>query len=417
MNYLLNEKKFLGINGLGRMGKLSLWYHLTERTFDGAIINVGREVGKSLDDIIHFITVDSTYGSLNHFLHGHCGKPVNIEVIDREAKIFTIDGFYIKVLTQSRIPENIDWGKEGAHLIVECTGKFLDPTIQPNESKGSLVGHLAAGARKVIVSAPFKIKNPAIESSDCPTLIYGINHNSYNPISHNIISAASCTTTGLAHMIKPLIENEYTKDILTASMSTVHAVTNTQSVLDTLPTANTSDLRKNRSALNNIILSSTGAAKTLEKVIPEIMNFGFMADSIRIPTASVSLIALNMTFNARMNEDSTPLINSELIKNIYKNASNGTQKNLLHFSEEQNASIDILGFPAAVVIEGKEIHTRTGFLKIPINMLNSVGLNQCSKDVNLPVTHAKILGWYDNEFGSYVRSLGKLTEHISVSVY
>lgn len=417
MNDLLNEKRFLGINGLGRMGKLTLWYHLTRRAFDGVVINVGREVGKSLEDIIHFITVDSTYGSLSHFLYGHSGKRIQTEIIDREANLFAIDGFYIKILMSNRLPENINWGREGVPLVIECTGRFLDPTVQSNDTKGSLVGHLAAGARKVIVSAPFKIKNPAADASDFPTLIFGINHHSYNPTSHNIISAASCTTTGLAHMIKPLIENEFTKDILTASMSTVHAVTNTQSVLDTVPSANTSDLRKNRSALNNIILSSTGAAKTLEKVIPEIMNFGFMADSIRIPTSSVSLIALNMTFNARMNEDGTPLINSELIKAIYKNASNGTQKDLLHFSEAQNASVDILGFPAAVVIEGKEIHTRTGFLKIPVNMLNSAGAGQCSKDVNLPVTHAKILGWYDNEFGSYVSSLGKLTEHISASVY
>lgn len=409
----INEKKLLGINGLGRVGKLTLWYHLVSKSFDGIVINVGRNVGKSFEDLVQTISSDSTYGSLNHFLYGHSGKKIKIEITDSENGIIGIDGFPVKILTKVRSPQDINWKNEGVRVVVDCTGRFLDPTVPGNDPNGSIAGHLVAGAQKVIASAPFKIKNSSMnDSDDFPTLIYGINHSSFNPTQHQIISAASCTTTGLAHMIKPLLEDKETNNILTASMSTVHAATNTQSVLDSVPTTGTSDLRKNRSVLNNIILSTTGAAKTLEKVIPQIINFGFMADSIRIPTTSVSLIALNITFNSRLNENGMPFINAEHIKNIYKLAATGSQKDLLYFSTKQNVSLDLLGLPAAVVIEGNEIHTRTGFLKVPYEVLSSVGIGNM-KEVNIPVTHAKIMGWYDNEYGSYVYSLGKLTEYVA----
>ncbi len=413
MKYTMKEKNLLGINGLGRIGKLTMWYHLLSRTFDGIVINTGREVGRNLDDLIQTISSDSTYGLLSHFLYGHSGKKCNIEIIDRENGIFEIDGFYIKLLSKDRNPQNINWKNEAVRIVVDCTGKFVDPTISETDPKGSLAGHLSAGAQKVIVSAPFKIKNTALEDiGRHPTFIFGINHLNYNPLQHHIISAASCTTTGLAHMINPLLEDKETNNILTASMSTVHAATNSQSVLDSVPSTGTSDLRKNRSVLNNIILSSTGATKTLEKVLPQIINFGFMADSIRIPTSSVSLIALNITFNSRLNENGMPIINANYIKNIYKMVANRSQKDLLYFSSIQNVSSDLLGLSAAIVIEGNEIHTRTGFLKVPAEVLASVGVNH-AQNINIPVTHAKILGWYDNEYGSYVNCLGKLTEHIA----
>ncbi len=413
MNIKINEKKILGINSIGRIGKLSLWYHLYSRNFDGIVINQGREVGKGLDDVIQAISSDSTYGSLSSFLYGYHGKKCKIEITDRDNGCFTIDDFPIKVLTKERNPQNINWRDERVRIVVDCTGKFLDPTVPPNDSKGSILGHLDAGAQKVIASAPFKIKYaPAENVDDFPTLIYGINHLSYNSQKHNVISAASCTTTGLAHMIMPLLEDKETCNVLTASMSTVHAATNTQSVLDSVPSTGTSDLRKNRSVLNNIILSSTGAAKTLEKVIPKIINFGFMADSIRIPTSSVSLIALNITFNTRLDENNQPFINANHIKNIYKIAANGSQKDLLYYTDKQNVSLDLLGLPAAIVIEGNEIHTRTGFLQVPPEVLASIGISNIN-EVNIPVTHAKIMGWYDNEYGSYVYCLGKLTEYVS----
>jgi len=408
-----NKKKILGINGLGRMGKLSLWYHLATREFDGAVINVGREVGKKLEDFIHTMISDTTYGRLDAFLYGHSGRKLNIEIVDNASGLFIIDGFTIKVLRTERNPAKINWQAEGVRVVVDCTGKFLDPTLSAQDPKGSLSGHLEAGGMKIIASAPFKIKNPALDDPDVyPTLIYGINHLSFDPLKHHIISAASCTTTGLAHMIKPLLEDKETSRVLTASMSTVHAATNTQSVLDSVPVTGTSDLRKNRSVLNNIILSTTGAAKTLERVIPEVVAFGFMADSIRIPTSTVSLIALNITFNSRLDENGMPYINADLIKSLYKTAAAGPQKDILYFSEKQNVSSDIMGFPAAVVIEGNELHTRTGFLQLNAETLAHAGIKELS-EVNLPVTHAKIMGWYDNEYGSYVNSLGRLTNYIA----
>lgn len=412
MDKYLKGKNLLGVNGLGRIGKLTLWYHLLSRHFDGIVINVGRDVGKSLEDLIHAISSDSTYGSLNRFIYGYGGKNCNITLVDRETGMLDIDGFAVKILNKERNPINLHWKKEGVKIVIDCTGKFLDPTLPDNDPNGSLVGHMSAGAQKVIASAPFKIKDSSkAESVSSPTLIYGINHLNYNPVKDNIISAASCTTTGLAHMMLPLLEDAETKNVLTASMSTVHAATNTQSVLDSVPSKGASDLRKNRSVLDNIILSSTGAARTLEKVMPQIVNFGFMADSVRIPTSTVSLIALNITFNSHMDDNGAPVINASYINNIYKNAAKGAQKDLLIFSEQQNVSSDLLGFSAAVVIEGHETHTRTGFLKLSGETLFALTGNN-RQDINIPVTHAKIMGWYDNEYGSYVTSLGKLTEYI-----
>lgn len=413
MNISIKEKKLIGINSLGRIGKLTLWNHLSTRNFDGAVINVGRTVGKKLEDIIHTIERDTTYGMMNHFLYGFSGKKSEIKIVDSESGMLEIDGFPVKILRKERNPAMIGWQNEGVRIVVDCTGKFLDPTIPADSPKGSLMGHLTSGAHKVIASAPFKIKdNSVTETTDAPTIIYGINHLNYIPYKHHLISAASCTTTGLAHMVLPLLEDKETMHVLTASMSTVHAATNTQSVLDAVPKTGTSDLRKNRSVLNNIILSSTGAASTLEKVLPQIINFGFMADSVRIPTSTVSLIALNITFNSRMNGNGEPVINANYINNIYDEAAKGPQKDLLVYSAKQNVSADMIGFPAAVVIEGHETHTRTGFLKVPNSILQSVGIKDI-QDINIPVTHAKILGWYDNEYGSYVYSMGKLTEYIA----
>lgn len=412
MNISLREKKLLGINGLGRIGKLMLWYQLLSKHFDGVVINVGREVGKRIEDLVHAIGADSTYGSLSHFLYGFSGRQCEIRIVDAEEGLLEIDGMPVKVMRSERNPKHIGWMQEGVRIVVDCTGKFLDPTLSADDPRGSLMGHLNSGAHKVIASAPFKIKDTTLaDSVDAPTLIYGVNHLNYLPGKHHLVSAASCTTTGLAHMMLPLLEDVETMNVLTASMSTVHAATNTQSVLDAVPSSGTSDLRKNRSALNNIILSTTGAAATLEKVLPQIINFGFMADSVRIPTTTVSLIALNITFNSRMNGNGNPVISAEYINNIYKQAARGPQQGLLHFSEKQNVSVDLLGFRAAVVIEGHETHTRTGFLKVPHDILASVGISNV-QDINIPVTHAKIMGWYDNEFGSYVNALGRLTEYI-----
>lgn len=412
MNMPLKSKKLLGINGIGRIGKLTLWNHLNLQHFDGVVINAGRQLGKSNDDLLHYLTTDSTYRSLDRFLYGYTGKTSNIKILDDSECLFEINGMTVKVLKKERNPKNVDWAKEGVRLVVDCTGQFLDPTVPADHPKGSVRGHIEAGAEKVIVSAPFKIKDSSRKQpNDSAMFVYGVNHVKYDPANHHILSAASCTTTGLAHMMKPLLDTEETSHIITASMSTVHAATNNQSILDGAPKAGSKDLRRNRSIFNNIIPTSTGAAIALEQILPEIKQVGFMADSVRVPTNTASLITLNITFRTDLNETGDPIINRDFINDIYKSAANGPQKDLLIFSEHQNVSSDIAGSQAAATIEGHETHTRTGFLSLDAGSLREYGVD-IAQDVNLPVTHAKIFGWYDNEFGSYVNSLGKLTVYV-----
>lgn len=412
MNIRISNKKYLGINSLGRIGKLVLWNQLVNRYFDGIVINLGRTVGKKPEDILDFLKTDTTYGTLTHFLYGQTGKKAEIGIINSEEGLFEIEGIPVKVLTKERNPKNINWAAEQVPVVIDCTGQFTDPSASSDLPKGSLRGHLEAGAQKVILSAPFRIKDSAGKMpDDSIMMVYGINHLNFLPEKHHIISAASCTTTALSHMMKPLIEAEATSNILTASMSTVHAATNTQSVLDSVPSAGTSDLRKSRSVFNNIILSTTGAAKALEEVMPQIQEIGFMADSVRIPINTVSLISLNITFGSQIDLHGDPTVSRKIINDLYKQAANGPQQDMLVFSNRQNVSSDLAGVNAAVVIEGHETHTRTGFLKLSPNMLSGYGINN-KEHLTIPVTHAKIFGWYDNEYGSYVNMLTKLCQFV-----
>ncbi len=407
-----NIKNCLGINGLGRIGKLTLWYQLHENYFDGFIINVGRPVGRSLVDIANLIGSDSTYGPMEKFLFG-IKTQKDIKIIDEDKNLLEIFGKPVKILNEERNPKNINWKEYGVKLVIDSTGAFNDPGVFEDDGRGSLRGHILAGAEKVINSAPFKVKDKSRKIlEDCTTLVYGINHISFNQDKHNIISAASCTTTALAHMVKPLLEKEETRNILTASLSTIHAATNSQRVLDSLPGANDKDLRKNRMVFNNIILSTTGAANALEKVLPEVKRIGFMADSVRIPTDTVSLIILNLTFHSKLDNKGNSFINRELINKIYQEAAQGPQKDLLCFSENQNVSSDLKGKLSAVTIEGHATHTRTSFISFNPQMLRETGLETSNKIVNIPITHLTIFGWYDNEYGSYVHCLGKLSGYI-----
>jgi len=407
----VNSKNLLGINGAGRIGKLTLWHHLHRGYFDGLVVNLGRNVGVGFEDVVHNLATDSTYGPVEKFLYGLGGRR-EISIVDSEQGLIDMFGTPVKILQKARNPRDIEWRREGVQLVVDTTGVFKDPTVPADDSKGSIRGHLEAGAKVVINSAPFKIKDKALaEPEDTTMLIYGINHTEYQPGKHRVVSAASCTTTGLAHMIKPLLETQETSKILTASMSTIHAATNTQSVLDSVATAKATDLRKNRSIINNIILSTTGAAKALENVLPEIKRVGFMADSVRIPTNTVSLVILNVTFHTPMNEKGEPVITRPFINGIYKRASEGSQKGQLVYTERQNVSSDLIGVHASVVLEANDTHTRTGFVEIPPDIMVDQGIDT-DRPLRFPVTHAKIFGWYDNEYGSYTCALGDLTEYI-----
>lgn len=412
MDIAVEGRRVLGINGIGRMGKLTLWNNLLQKYYEGIVLNAGREIGKQLEDTVDYLTHDSTYGDLDRFLYGYSGQSCEVKIIDKAENLIEMCGIPVKILTVARNPRDINWREVGVRLVIDCTGTFLDPTRPADHVKGSLRGHLEAGAEKVIVSAPFKISDTSRSlPEDSATFVYGVNHAAYNPLKHHIISAASCTTTGLAHMVKPLIDTEETAEIITASMTTVHAATNNQNILDAPPKAGKRDLRRSRSIFNNIIPTSTGAATALEEIIPDIRKVGFMADSIRVPTSTVSLISLNLTFHTGFDSNGSPIINRNFINNIYRKAAAGAQKDLLVFSEHQNVSSDLIGCRAAVVIEGLENHTRTGFLFLGADTLSRLGL-QPSQGINIPVTHTKIFGWYDNEFGSYVNCMGRLSNYI-----
>jgi glyceraldehyde 3-phosphate dehydrogenase len=485
----------LGINGFGRIGKLSLWYHLGGDDFDTIVVNLGREVGTSLNALLEYATKDSTYGPLHRYLAGRAGRR-EIEVLDEGQGLVRLQGKEVRFLREKRDPRTIPWREQGVQLVVDATGKFGDPTRPGDDPRGALRGHLESGARVVILSAPFKGVSDGIPP-DAGIFIKGINHHEFDPGRHPVVSAASCTTTALAHMVRPLLDRDATRQILTASMSTVHATTNSQTVLDAVPKAGAADLRKTRSVFNNIILTSTGAARALEMVLPEIGRIGFMADSVRVPLTTGSLIILNVTFQSEVTVDGRPSLDRERINEIYREAAEGEARDLVIFSEEQNVSADIVGQEHAVVIEAAETHTRTGFihLQLPAELGASSNAGGAAREdggqtgdrvpagiappaeadhaamgipaeeaerppsgatdrgaeqalspgsaygedsgsdldlhgrgpvpgpakaayprlgeVRVPVTHAKIFGWYDNELGSYTGRLGELTAHIA----
>lgn len=399
----------LGINGLGRIGKLTVWYHLLGGYFQGFVVNLGRRAGASLDDVLDLLTTDSTYGNVESFLLGASARR-QARVVSEEQGLVEVLGVPVKVLRSSRDPAELDWRGLGVKTVVDTTGAFLDPTVEA--PSGSLRGHLAAGAQVVIASAPFKVKSKGKRlPADSTMLIYGVNHRSFEPRRHLIVSAASCTTTALAHMLLPLLEATPPAHVLTASLSTIHAATNSQSVLDSVPRDGAKDLRKSRAALDNILVSTTGAAQALEQVLPAIAQVGFLADSVRIPTRTVSLLNLNLTLHAPLDADGHAPFNHESLNALYRAAADGPQRGLLELAERQNVSSDLRGRHAAVVIEGKETHTRVGFLEVPAQALQAQGL-AATGPLRLPVTHAKIFGWYDNEYGSYVYCLGELTRYL-----
>ena len=395
----------LGINALGRIGQLSLWHHVSRKYFSGIVVNLGRQVGRGLHDVASIIEKDSTYGRLSTYLHGHKGGRV-IQEVNEEAGTMVVNGVPVTILRTDRNPKDIKWQENGVRLVVDTTGVFKDPTADPNEGWGSVRGHLQAGAEKVMVSAPFKIKAKGLDMpDDAVTMVMGINDFDYDPARHNIISAASCTTTCLSYMIKPLMDQLGAENILSASMVTVHAATGSQKVLDRLPAAGATDLRKVRSVLNNIILTTTGAAKALGLVIPEMKSIGFIAESVRVPTVTGSLIVLVLN----LQDDLKNPIKRELINSIYRDyAANSPY---LEYTEEQNVSSDIIGTPAAAaIIEGTETHTRTATIDVKLDkVFDAVG----GEILEVPVTQAVIYGWYDNELGSYTNMLGDLTVSVA----
>lgn len=405
----------LGINGLGRIGKLSIWQHVARQDFSELVINIGRTVGTSLEDIATFIEKDSSYGTMHHYIGGYRTARM-ISELDETAGSLRINGIKTTILREARNPKDIPWGSHGVDLVVESTGQFLDPTAPADHPKGSVRGHLEAGAKKVVVSAPFKIKDKTLPTpKDAVSTVLGINEDDFDPSTHNIISNASCTTNCLAHMIKPLSDYFGFERILTASMATVHAATGSQLVLDRAPKAGAGDLRRNRSVFNNIILTTTGAAKALGLVMPEMKKIGFIAESVRIPTTTGSLIILVMDLQDDL--DPEP-IKRDLINKIYKDAADRDEKGYLRYSNEQNVSADIVGHPlGTAIIEGKETHTRTATLSFDLKRLSGyspeVGACLGRSVVDIPITKIVVYGWYDNEMSGYTHMLTERTVSVA----
>ncbi|MFZ5758544.1 MAG: type I glyceraldehyde-3-phosphate dehydrogenase [Thermodesulfobacteriota bacterium] len=396
----------LGINGLGRIGKLTLWHHVGRKYFSEIVVNTGRHIGRGLEDLAASIERDSTYGRLGTYLHGYKGGRV-VEKLNEAEGTMTVNGVPVRILRESRNPRDIKWKENGVRLVVDTTGVFTDPTVDADSPKGAFRGHLAAGAEKVILSAPFKIKEKGLDMpDDSVTTVMGINDEDYIPGRHNLISAASCTTTCLSYMMKPLLDHIGAANFLSASMVTVHAATSSQKVLDSLPKTGASDLRKNRSIMNNIILTTTGAAKALALVIPEMKDIGFIAESVRIPTSSGSLIVLVVN----LQDDLEDPIKRDRINGIYREFARTSP--YLVYSEEQNVSSDIIGTPfAAAIIEGTETHTRTATIRVNLDKIK--GCAASDPVIHVPVTQAVIYGWYDNELGSYTNMLADRTVSIA----
>jgi len=316
----------IGINGFGRIGRQTLKAMLERHPRDLEVV--------ALNDITdtrtnaHLLKYDSTYG---HF-------PGEVEAT---ADTLIVNGHKVKVISQ-RDPGQIPWGDLGVELVIESTGLFTDAE--------KAAAHLRGGAKKVIISAPAK--------GEDLTMVLGVNDDMYDPAKHNIISNASCTTNCLAPAAKVLNDNF---GIERGLMNTIHSYTNDQRILDQVH----KDLRRARTAGSNIIPTTTGAARALSLVIPELKG-RFDGMSLRVPTVTVSVV----DFVANVRKEAT----KESINDAYKEAAAGPLNGILGVTEEPLVSMDFRGDPRSAIIDGLSTMVTGG------NMV-------------------KVIAWYDNEWG------------------
>jgi glyceraldehyde 3-phosphate dehydrogenase len=313
----------VGINGFGRIGR---------NVFRSAIGNPDIEFVAVNDlttpaTLAHLLKYDSILGNLkNEITHG--------------PDYVAVDGKQIKVFAE-RDPAKLDWASVGAQIVVESTGFFTDA----EKAKA----HLGSTVKKVIISAP--------ASNEDITLVLGVNDSKYDPAKHNVISNASCTTNCLAPVVKVLHESF---GIVNGIMNTIHSYTNDQVVLD----APHKDLRRARAAALSMIPTSTGAAKALKLVIPEMAGKldGF---SIRVPTPTVSVVDLTFV--------SEKPITAESVNAAVKAAAEGPLKGILGYTEEELVSSDFRGNPLSSIFDSKLT-----------KVIGNTG---------------KVISWYDNEWG------------------
>lgn len=320
----------IGINGFGRIGRQVL-RAIREKYGKDVDVVAFNDLG-DLPTMAHLFKYDSSYGIY----------PGTITVGD---KGLVVDGDEIKAFAE-KDPAKIPWGSLGVDIVLESTGAFTDA----EKAKA----HLAGGAKKVIISAPAK--------GEDITIVMGVNDSKYDPAKHHIVSNASCTTNCLAPAAKVLNDGWTIKRAL---MTTVHSYTNDQKILD-LPHK---DLRRARSAALSIIPTSTGAAKAISLVIPELKG-KFDGIALRVPTPTVSLVDL-------VAEVEKPVKKDELIA-AFKAAAAGPMKGILAVAEDPMVSVDFKGNPYSSIVDAE-------FTQV------------------MGETMVKLMTWYDNEWGYSVR--------------
>jgi glyceraldehyde 3-phosphate dehydrogenase len=314
----------VGINGFGRIGRQVL------RAIRERHANVEVAAINDLTDVktnVHLFKYDSTYGR-------YPGK------VEARNGTLVVDGQSIAVLSE-RDPGKLPWKQHGVDVVIESTGRFTDAQ--------KAAAHLQGGARRVVISAP--------ATGEDITVNMGVNHTAYDPAKHRVISNGSCTTNCLSVTAKVLSQNF---GIVAGFMNTVHSYTNDQVILDVVH----KDLRRARAAALNIIPTTTGAAKAINLVLPELKGKlnGF---ALRVPTPTVSVVDLTVTLEKPATADQ--------INGVYKRAAEEELKTFLGYTDEPLVSTDFKGDPRSAVIDG----------------LSTMAVGNM----------VKVLSWYDNEWG------------------
>jgi glyceraldehyde 3-phosphate dehydrogenase len=317
----------VGINGFGRIGR-QVFKAISDTYPETLEVVAVNDIG-DLKTMAHLLKYDSNYGKFDG----------NIEVVEGGLQI---DGKFVKVLAE-RNPADLPWGDLGVDIVVESTGLFTQAE--------KAAAHIQAGAKKVIISAPAK--------GEDLTIVLGVNDDQYDSSKHHIVSNASCTTNCLAPAAK--VVND-TFGIVKGLMTTIHAYTNDQKILD-LPHK---DLRRARAAAMSIIPTTTGAAKAVSLVIPELKG-KFDGYALRVPTSTVSVV----DFVAEVEKEATT---ESLRAALKEGAENGPMKNVMNYVTEPLVSIDFKGDPASSSVDAQ--------------FCQAIGGNM-----------VKVVTWYDNEWG------------------
>jgi glyceraldehyde 3-phosphate dehydrogenase (phosphorylating) len=329
----------VAINGFGRIGRLALRAMIERHKTDLTVVAINDMA--DLRTNAHLFRYDSTYGIF----------PGKVEVGEGVLKV---DDWQIAVLNQKE-PSRLPWKALGVDIVIESTGVFT--------AAAQVRAHLEAGAKKVIITAP--------ATDEDITLVLGVNESAYNPRTHHIVSNASCTTNCLAPVTKVLHEQF---GIERGLMTTVHSYTNDQRTLDLMH----KDLRRARTAAQNIIPTSTGAAKAIGLVMPELKG-KLHGLSLRVPTATVSVVDLVIDLKKSA---TTQAINESL-----KSAADGPLKDILSYCDEPLVSSDFRGNPASSIVDAPSTVVLEGKM-------------------------AKVLSWYDNEWG-YSCRVGDLAKFMA----